>query len=45
MEMYIEKFGKARINIMLPQMKETGLLEGINFSYGGSTGNTFDYHR
>jgi len=45
MEMYIEKFGKARINVMVPQMKETGLLEGINFSYGGSTGNTFDYHR
>jgi len=45
MEMYIEKFGKARMDVMLPQMKETGLSEGITFSYGGYTGNTFDYHR
>jgi len=45
MDMYIEKFGKARMDAMLPQMKETGLSEGINFSYGGYTGNTFDSHR
>ena len=45
MEMYIEKFGKSRMDTMLPQMKETGLKEGINFSYGGYTGNTFDSHR
>jgi len=45
MEMYIEKFGKSRMDAMLPQMKETGLKEGINFSYGGYTGNTFDSHR
>jgi predicted DsbA family dithiol-disulfide isomerase len=45
MEMYISKFGKARMDTMLPQMKETGLKEGINFSYGGYTGNTFDSHR
>jgi len=45
MEMYIKKFGKARMDAMLPQMKKTGLNEGINFSYGGYTGNTFDSHR
>lgn len=45
MEMYLEKFGKSRMDTMLPQMKETGLKEGINFSYGGYTGNTFDSHR
>ena len=45
MEMYIEKFGKSRMDAMLPQMKETGLKEGISFSYGGYTGNTFDSHR
>ena len=45
MEMYFEKFGKSRMDTMLPQMQETGLKEGINFSYGGYTGNTFDSHR
>ena len=45
MEMYLEKFGKSRMDTMLPQMQETGLKEGINFSYGGYTGNTFDSHR
>jgi len=45
MEMYNEKFGKSRMEQMLPQMKETGLSEGIKFSYGGYTGNTFDSHR
>lgn len=45
MEMYVEKFGKSRMEQMLPAMKETGLSEGIKFSYGGYTGNTFDSHR
>lgn len=45
MEMYIEKFGRARVESMLPQMKQVGNSEGIKFSYGGSTGNTFDSHR
>merc|ERR1719362_2795744 len=45
MDMYIEKFGKARVEAMLPQMKQTGLSEGIAFSYGGFTGNTFESHR
>ena len=30
---------------MLPQMIQTGASEGIQFSYGGSIGNTFDSHR
>ena len=30
---------------MLPQMIETGKQEGINFSYGGKIGSTFDSHR
>jgi len=45
MEMYNKKFGKSRMEQMLPAMKKTGLSEGINFSYGGYTGNTFDSHR
>merc|ERR1719491_1846497 len=45
MEMYLEKFGKARCDAMLPQMIQTGLSVGIRFSYGGFTGNTFNSHR
>jgi len=45
MDMYVEKFGQARVESMLPQMKKVGNSEGIKFSYGGSTGNTFDSHR
>lgn len=45
MNMYIEKFGEARVNAMLPHMKQVGQAEGIEFSYGGYTGNTFDSHR
>lgn len=45
MEMYIQKFGKARVDAMLPYMKKTGLEDDIKFSYGGHTGNTFDSHR
>lgn len=45
MNMYVEKFGRARVEAMLPQMKLTGKAEGIEFSYGGYTGNTFDSHR
>jgi len=45
MDMYLEKFGKARCDAMLPQMIQTGLSVGIRFSYGGFTGNTFNSHR
>ncbi len=30
---------------MIPYMKATGLKDGINFSYGGNVGNTFNSHR
>lgn len=45
MEMYRSKFGRERMEQMLPYMKETGRQEGIAFSYGGHTGNTLDSHR
>lgn len=45
LEMYKAKFGEERVAQMLPMMRETGRQEGINFSYGGNTGNTYDSHR
>jgi len=45
LNMYMEKFGREKVESMLPQMKQTGKSEGIEFSYGGYTGNTFDSHR
>eukprot|EP00294_Goniomonas_avonlea_P014427 CAMPEP_0114545348 /NCGR_PEP_ID=MMETSP0114-20121206/3351_1 /TAXON_ID=31324 /ORGANISM="Goniomonas sp, Strain m" /LENGTH=176 /DNA_ID=CAMNT_0001729767 /DNA_START=120 /DNA_END=650 /DNA_ORIENTATION=- len=45
MQMYTEKFGADRCRQMLPYMLATGKADGINFSYGGDTGNTFDSHR
>mmetsp|Transcript_83010 Transcript_83010/g.240165 ORF Transcript_83010/g.240165 Transcript_83010/m.240165 type:complete len:181 (-) Transcript_83010:82-624(-) len=43
--MYNEKFGEARVKQMLPYMQQVGQQDGINFSYGGNVGNTFDSHR
>mmetsp|Transcript_51558 Transcript_51558/g.83641 ORF Transcript_51558/g.83641 Transcript_51558/m.83641 type:complete len:186 (-) Transcript_51558:285-842(-) len=45
MEMYTKKFGADRVKGLLPQMIATGQQDGINFSYGGNVGNTFDSHR
>ena len=45
LDRYKQKFGEARVKQMLPQMTETGKQEGINFSYGGQIGSTFDSHR
>ena len=47
MNMYYEKFGKERVDAMIPQMVQTGkaLEPPVNFSYGGFTGNTFNSHR
>jgi len=45
MDMYLEKFGKLSCDAMIPRMVQTGRSVGINFSYGGYTGNTFDSHR
>lgn len=45
MDRYKQKFGEGRVKQMLPQMTETGKQEGINFSFGGKIGSTFDSHR
>lgn len=44
-QMYDEKFGPERVKQMIPHMQKVGKENGINFSYGGKTGNTFDSHR
>mmetsp|Transcript_20818 Transcript_20818/g.51057 ORF Transcript_20818/g.51057 Transcript_20818/m.51057 type:complete len:149 (+) Transcript_20818:279-725(+) len=43
--MYQEKFGKDRVEKMIPYMKEQGEKVGIKFSYGGKVGNTLASHR
>lgn len=45
LQVYKQKFGEDRVAAMLPQMVATGAQHGINFSYGGNTGNTYDSHR
>eukprot|EP00471_Norrisiella_sphaerica_P001310 CAMPEP_0184487230 /NCGR_PEP_ID=MMETSP0113_2-20130426/9526_1 /TAXON_ID=91329 /ORGANISM="Norrisiella sphaerica, Strain BC52" /LENGTH=157 /DNA_ID=CAMNT_0026869445 /DNA_START=376 /DNA_END=849 /DNA_ORIENTATION=+ len=45
MEMYNQKFGKERVEKMVPYMKEQGAKVGIKFSYGGKVGNTLNSHR
>ena len=45
MDRYRQKFGQQRVEQMLPTMIETGRQEGIQFSYGGPIGSTFDSHR
>lgn len=45
MERYKLKFGEERVKQMLPQMIETGRQDGIEFSFGGKIGSTFDSHR
>lgn len=45
MTSYTEKFGRAKIESMIPYMKQVGRECGIAFSYGGNIGNTFDSHR
>lgn len=45
MDRYRQKFGDKRVEQMLPAMIETGRKEGIEFSYGGPIGSTFDSHR
>ncbi|KAF2853656.1 thioredoxin-like protein [Plenodomus tracheiphilus IPT5] len=43
--MYESKFGKERVVMMHQRLSEIGRQEGINFKYGGNTGNTRDSHR
>merc|ERR1712176_447227 len=45
LEAYTEKFGPQMVERMVPNMKKVGKEHGINFSYGGYVGNTFDSHR
>jgi predicted DsbA family dithiol-disulfide isomerase len=44
-ERYESKFGKERTTMMQERLSEIGRVEGINFKYGGRTGNTRDSHR
>ena len=41
----MDKFGAQRANTMMERMIALGQREGINFSFGGKTGNTRDSHR
>ncbi len=43
--MYESKFGKERTAMMQQRMTQLGMCEGIDFKYGGKTGNTRDSHR
>jgi len=45
MQRYIKKFGESRVQSMIPRMIETGMKDGIKFSYGGNISNTIDSHR
>ncbi|KAF2687679.1 thioredoxin-like protein [Lentithecium fluviatile CBS 122367] len=42
---YISKFGEERANAIFQRMTGLGKEEGINFKFGGRTGNTRDSHR
>jgi predicted DsbA family dithiol-disulfide isomerase len=44
-QMYESKFGKERTAMMQERLSGIGKAEGINFKYGGNTGNTRDSHR
>ena len=44
-QMYESKFGKERTAMLQQRLSEIGRAEGINFKYGGNTGNTRDSHR
>ncbi|KAH7081625.1 thioredoxin-like protein [Paraphoma chrysanthemicola] len=44
-ERYESKFGKERTAMMQERLSAIGRAEGINFKYGGRTGNTRDSHR
>lgn len=43
--MYIKKFGKERTAAINQMLAKIGHDEGINFKFGGKTGNTRDSHR
>ncbi|KAI9735869.1 MAG: hypothetical protein M1834_001334 [Cirrosporium novae-zelandiae] len=43
--MYASKFGPDRANMIFQRLEAVGKQEGINFSFGGNTGNTRTSHR
>lgn len=45
LEMYYEKFGRDRVEAMVPMMTQTFKDEGIDYSMGGKTGNTLRSHK
>ena len=45
MEMYNQKFGKHRVKPLIENVSSVASSVGINMSYGGNVGNTFDSHR
>ncbi|CAF1643241.1 unnamed protein product, partial [Didymodactylos carnosus] len=45
LDRYKQKFGEERTKQMITQMQQTGKEEGIQFSYGGKVGSTFNSHR
>jgi hypothetical protein len=44
-ELYNSKFGAAKVAQMVPYMTSLFAAEGVRYSMGGLTGNTFDSHR
>ena len=42
---YISRFGPERVAMMIPRLTDVGKSIGIDFSFGGLTGNTRDSHR
>lgn len=44
-EYYNAKFGASRTAMIFQRMAAMGKEEGINFKFGGRTGNTRDSHR
>ncbi|OAA51807.1 DSBA oxidoreductase [Metarhizium rileyi] len=44
-QFYVDKFGAERTRVMQKSLSAVGKQLGINFSFGGRTGNTRDSHR
>lgn len=44
-DFYVQKFGPERIPMMHGRLKQVGDAVGIDFKFGGKTGNTRDSHR
>lgn len=45
LQYYRDRFGAHKTDQMIPYMKQVGQSVNIQFSYGGSIGNTMDSHR